>query len=1087
MKSTALTRRRKQNSLSRRLKTLKQQIQKIEQSLQHPARLTVILPEILVKWQDLLQQMQADLIRTKAVLAEREQLLASEQEQRLLAETLGEVFLTLTSQTTREAVLDEILRQLRRIVPHSAANIVLLERGLLRVVRWQGYASFGSEKLLANLEQPLADFPLDAEVVQSQQPLIVADTSQNSRWVTVPDSAWVKSFVAVPLILTGRILGLLRLDSHMIDTFSQREVDRLRPLANAAAIALENTRLYEESRREVAERKQTEEMLIQRNAQLMALQYAGAALAASLDLEYILDTVTHEMVNLLKVERCVIFQLDHVRNVLTCKVEHFHSDYWDDNRPVEIGPVKSSILVERVIQERRAHWWIASQANLSSDELNYMQAGRIKTLLLLPMEFQDEVIGLVELADWQAERVFSDEELRLIQLLANQAASVIQNARLYHQMQLELSERVQAEKELRQMAVKNQAMLDAIPDSMFYFSRAGQLLDYKVAANEDLPPGVVGETKIGRNVYEILPPELADQALAYINQAQVSPLTIPVFEYQLDFLPKPQYFEARFVASGPDEVLMIVRNITRRKQTTHELKKSEANLRAIFDSAVQAFLLINTAGIIQTFNSRAARGANAILGKEIREGISIYEFVNHEYLEGFEQNFAKTLAGESVSLERQIKVGERVSWYEVNYNPVFAEQGQVIGVCLSTINIDERKKAVEALAASEARLVAEMEAVLIIAQALVSEIDLNNLLEFIITQAEYLTNANGAAVLLLSEDGQYLEVATPGRSWLNIKPGARLLIQGSLAEQVLITSQVQTCNDVLDNNRVTSILALLESSRVNALLCAPLVIHHNNLGVLLIWTEKDQVFDAYDIRLMNLFASQAALALHNAHLHARNRQVAVEQERQRLARDLHDSVTQSLYSIGLAADACSRMLQQGTYSRLQEPFQHIHTLSQSALMEMREQLYQLHPTILNEDLVEALSRQCRMLSQQYSLAIDFKAAVKTPLSHSQGDALYYIAREALWNVIKHAKASRIEVTLARENDHLLLSVIDNGIGFDSSSIKEGETMGLRTMQERTKELDGVLNLQSAPGHGTHLTVRIPFKSKVETHLSQISN
>jgi PAS domain S-box-containing protein len=202
-----------------------------------------------------------DITELKQAELGRERLLAAEREQRLLAETLQEVTLILTSHMSLETVLDEILQQARRLVPCDSLNIALLEDDRLRVVGWQGYQAFGNAEFIANLEQRLADFPLEARVVQSWQPLAVLDTAQEPDWITIDETAWIRSFLVVPICLHERVLGSLRLDSQTPGQLSIAQAQRLLPLANAAAIAMENARLYDLAQRELAERKQAEEAL----------------------------------------------------------------------------------------------------------------------------------------------------------------------------------------------------------------------------------------------------------------------------------------------------------------------------------------------------------------------------------------------------------------------------------------------------------------------------------------------------------------------------------------------------------------------------------------------------------------------------------------------------------------------------------------------------------------------------------------------------------------------------------------------------------------------------------------------------------
>jgi PAS domain S-box-containing protein len=202
-----------------------------------------------------------DITERKQAEVEREKLLTIEREQRVLAETLGEVFLALTAQTSYETVLDEILHQVKRIISYRAANIALIIENTLRIARHQGYEVSPTGKTISDMIQPLTTFPLDAEVVFAQQPLIVTDTRQTSGWVTLPETTWIRSSIAVPICLRDSVLGLLRLDSDVPASFSAHDADRLLPLANAAAIALENARLHDQARQKIAERIQAEKAL----------------------------------------------------------------------------------------------------------------------------------------------------------------------------------------------------------------------------------------------------------------------------------------------------------------------------------------------------------------------------------------------------------------------------------------------------------------------------------------------------------------------------------------------------------------------------------------------------------------------------------------------------------------------------------------------------------------------------------------------------------------------------------------------------------------------------------------------------------
>ncbi|RMF04035.1 MAG: PAS domain S-box protein [Chloroflexi bacterium] len=202
-----------------------------------------------------------DITSRKQVEIERELLLAAEREQRLRAETMGEVFLALSAHMRLDHVLDEILLQSRQLVSFSAANIVLVEGDQLRIARWHDPQNHNSHEHITMLQQALSSLPLDAQAIQSQQPVFVPHTDLDSHWVKVPGFEWIKSFFAVPICLGEQTLGLLRLDSDTPNAFTAADVERLLPLASAAAIALENAGLYDRAQQELQERTAAEKAL----------------------------------------------------------------------------------------------------------------------------------------------------------------------------------------------------------------------------------------------------------------------------------------------------------------------------------------------------------------------------------------------------------------------------------------------------------------------------------------------------------------------------------------------------------------------------------------------------------------------------------------------------------------------------------------------------------------------------------------------------------------------------------------------------------------------------------------------------------
>ncbi len=197
------------------------------------------------------------------------------------------------------------------------------------------------------------------------------------------------------------------------------------------------------------------------------------------------------------------------------------------------------------------------------------------------------------------------------------------------------------------------------------------------------------------------------------------------------------------------------------------------------------------------------------------------------------------------------------------------------------------------------------------------------------------------------------------------------------------------------------------------------------------------------------------------------------QERQRLARELHDSVSQALYGIGLGAHTAREALESDPEQAVAS-IDYVLTLTEAGLAEMRALIFELRPESLEiEGLVAALTKQVAVLHARYKLTVAADLGEEPNLSMEMKHALYRIAQEAIHNIVKHAHASMVELRLTEQANEVILEVRDNGKGFDPASPFPGH-LGLRSMRERTTKIGGTLSIKSIPGQGTCLEVRMPI-------------
>jgi signal transduction histidine kinase len=223
---------------------------------------------------------------------------------------------------------------------------------------------------------------------------------------------------------------------------------------------------------------------------------------------------------------------------------------------------------------------------------------------------------------------------------------------------------------------------------------------------------------------------------------------------------------------------------------------------------------------------------------------------------------------------------------------------------------------------------------------------------------------------------------------------------------------------------------------------------------------------------LRAMADQATSAVDYGRLiHFSKERVALE-ERQRLARDLHDSVSQAVYGIALGARSAKELLSKDP-SQVQEPLEYVLRLSEAALAEMRALIFELRPEALErEGLTGALKHHTAVLRARYGIAVDESLSGEPATTWENKQALYRIAQEALHNAGRHARAKQVRIVLSQDDVQVRLEVWDNGVGFDSGSTFPGH-FGLNTMRERAVDLGGRLEIESRPGAGTMVRAIIP--------------
>jgi nitrate/nitrite-specific signal transduction histidine kinase len=298
----------------------------------------------------------------------------------------------------------------------------------------------------------------------------------------------------------------------------------------------------------------------------------------------------------------------------------------------------------------------------------------------------------------------------------------------------------------------------------------------------------------------------------------------------------------------------------------------------------------------------------------------------------------------------------------------------------------------------------------------------------------------------------------------------------SIATHSLNSEAVQSGQAVLVNNVAEHPRFLADESlpETRSELVVPLSVSGRVIGTLDVQSTRVDAFAQDDVLVIQSLGDQIAVAIENARLVGRSRELAVMEERNRMARELHDSMTQLLYSLVLFVGAGRKAVQANRLERAERHLIRVEQSAQQALKEMRLLVFELRPhTLDDEGLAGALRQRLDAVENRVGITTQLTVEGQLGLPAATEEGLYRIAQEALTNALKHASASSVQVRVSAGPEGTCLEVVDDGCGFDPAGCAGQGGLGLVTMRERADELGATLTIVSAPGSGTRVRVTVP--------------
>ena len=643
----------------------------------------------------------------------------------------------------------------------------------------------------------------------------------------------------------------------------------------------------------------------------------------------------------------------------------------------------------------------------------------------------------------------------------------------------DITEQVQAEEQLRQKETQYRSIFEATTDALFIIDLDdGHVVEANPAACKiygyiydefiGLPPSVfIHPDKLPNFLEKALPSVKAGgewHARGINLRKDGTSFPIDVHLTSFTYQDKPH-------------MLVVGRDITEQVKAEEQLREKEAQYRSIFEASTDG-LVIND---LEDGHPVEANPAMCRMhGYTYEEFMMLHpmNFIHPDSHALFAEYINTVKAGKKFQA-RAIDMRKDGTPFPVEVHGTTFDYKGKPHVLAVVRDVTEQVQAYELLEQRVEERTRELTTLLDISHNVASYIELKPLLATVLDQLRMVADYTGSSFSILEgEDLVLVENRCPAPLDRVLQLHIPIKRMGIIWEMFSRREPV-SIPDVHDDSPLAQAFRTMMDKHLKATfgyirswMAVPLSHKEQIIGMLTLSSSEPDYYTPRHASLALAIADQAAVALANARLYEQAQELAALEERQRLARELHDSVSQALYGITLGTHTARTLLQRDP-SKVAEPLDYVLSQAEVALTEMRALIFELRPESLEtEGLVAAISRQAAALHARHEIVVSTELCDEPELSLKAKEELYRIAQEALHNTVKHARAKKVNVCMRWDTDGLLLEVCDDGVGFDTARSFPGH-LGLHSMQERITRLGGTLRIESTPGQGTCIRAQLP--------------